>query len=119
MEQRWSERRPVRGHVRVGFPGGAMAETGLLDLSLGGIGIAYHEPAEVGERVRLTLWLDDLTEFPQPSYLAGEVIYRTADQLGIAFLDAGIDTVRAFRTVLGTFQPVPVTSAPAAAVAGQ
>jgi len=102
MEHRWSERRAVRGRVRIGFPGGATTETGVWNLSLGGVGIVYHEPAAVGTRVQLSLRLETLTDVPQSYRLSGEVVHETTGHLGIAFLDADPETMRSLRTALET-----------------
>jgi hypothetical protein len=101
MEHRWSERRVVRGRVRVGFPGGATTETELHNLSLGGIGIACGEPAAAGVRVQLSLRLEGLADIFQSGRLTGEVVHDTTGHVGIAFLDAGPETVRMLRAALG------------------
>jgi hypothetical protein len=100
MEQRWSARKPVPGAVRLSLPGGYARHAALRDLSLGGMGVVTAAPLVPGERVMLSFAVETDGHSNRLG-LPAQVVHGDGQHAGLAFLDAGAETLHALRAVLG------------------
>lgn len=100
MEQRWSARKPVPGAVRLSLPGGYARHAALRDLSLGGMGVVTAAPLVPGERVMLSFAIE-ADGHSNRLGLPAQVVHGNGEHAGLAFLDAGTETLHALRVVLG------------------